>query len=69
MAGDDAVFIDTNVLVYAKLAKAPLHALAAEQLRRLDKQGIELSRKHRGRILLRRSQTGLWTVLTPIPRQ
>ena len=42
MAGDDAVFIDTNVLVYAKLAKAPLHAQAAEQLRDLDKQGVEL---------------------------
>jgi predicted nucleic acid-binding protein len=42
MAADDAVFIDTNVLVYAKVAKAPLHALAQERLRHLDEQGVEL---------------------------
>jgi len=35
----------------------------------LDRQGIELSQRHRGRVVLQRSHTGLWTVLTPIPRE
>jgi hypothetical protein len=35
----------------------------------LDRQGIELSQKHRGRVVLQRSHTGLWTVRTPIPRE
>ena len=34
----------------------------------IDRQGIELSQRHRGRILLSRSSTGHWTVLTPVPR-
>jgi len=35
----------------------------------LDRQGIELSQRHRGRVVLQRSHTGLWTVLTPIPQE
>jgi predicted nucleic acid-binding protein len=40
---DERVFIDTNVLIYAKLAAAPLHALALERLRALqDRADVEL---------------------------
>lgn len=35
---------------------------------RIDKQGIELSQKHRGKIQLNRGATGKWEVMTPIPR-
>ena len=38
----DAVFIDTNVLVYANLALSPFHQQAQQQLRRLDEQDCSL---------------------------
>jgi predicted nucleic acid-binding protein len=37
-----AVWIDTNVLVYANLALSPFHQAALEQLETLDQQGSEL---------------------------
>jgi predicted nucleic acid-binding protein len=40
--GGDPVFIDTNVLIYANLARSPLHRVAQERLRALDEQGIDL---------------------------
>jgi predicted nucleic acid-binding protein len=41
--GDERVFVDTNVLVYAKLGAAPLHSLALEQLLTLQSAtGLEL---------------------------
>ena len=42
MATDDAVFIDTHVLVYAKLALSPFHAAAETWLQRLEAQEVEL---------------------------
>ncbi len=42
MATDDAVFIDTNILVYANLSKSPWHALAKGRLQLLDERGVEL---------------------------
>jgi len=36
------VFVDTNVLVYASLARAPLNAAAKEALRRLGEQATPL---------------------------
>jgi predicted nucleic acid-binding protein len=40
--GGDPVFIDTNVLIYANLARSPLHRVAQERLRALDERGIDL---------------------------
>jgi predicted nucleic acid-binding protein len=40
--GGDSVFIDTNVLIYANLARFPLHRVAQERLCALDEQGIDL---------------------------
>jgi predicted nucleic acid-binding protein len=40
--GGDPVFIDTNVLIYANLARSPLHRVARERLCALDQQGIDL---------------------------
>jgi len=42
MTEGDPVFVDTNVLVYASVAEAPLHELAVEKLRRLHEEGSEL---------------------------
>lgn len=39
---DNAVFIDTNILVYANLALSPFHIQATERLRSLAEQGIDL---------------------------
>src|SRR5262245_34284995 len=38
----DRVFVDTNVLVYANVASAPLHAVAWQALQDLDAAGAEL---------------------------
>lgn len=37
-----ACFIDTNVLVYAKLAQSPFHTQATSSLKTLDEGGAEL---------------------------
>lgn len=37
-----SVFIDTNVLVYAKLGQSPFYQKAVDQLRTLDEQGVVL---------------------------
>ncbi len=42
MATNDAVFIDTNILVYANLSKSPWHTLAKDRLQLLDERGVEL---------------------------
>lgn len=36
------IFIDTNVLVYANLAKSPFHGQAVARLRELENHGLEL---------------------------
>jgi predicted nucleic acid-binding protein len=42
-SGDgEPVFIDTNVLIYANLARSPFHRAAQERLIALDEQGIDL---------------------------
>jgi hypothetical protein len=38
----DPVFVDTNVLVYATLLTAPLHAVAYQALETLRSGGVEL---------------------------
>jgi predicted nucleic acid-binding protein len=40
--GGEPVFVDTNVLIYANLARSPLHRAAQERLTALDEQGIDL---------------------------
>lgn len=40
--GDDPVFIDTNVLVYANVASAPLHQVAQETIEAFFEAGVEL---------------------------
>ncbi|HXH13462.1 MAG TPA: type II toxin-antitoxin system VapC family toxin [Alphaproteobacteria bacterium] len=40
--GGEPVFVDTNVLIYANLARSPLHRVAQERLTALDEQGIDL---------------------------
>jgi predicted nucleic acid-binding protein len=42
MTEGNAVFIDTNILVYANLALSPFHAQAVERLQTLDNRGIDL---------------------------
>ena len=36
------VFVDTNILIYARLASSPLHAVAVDTLDRLTAAGVEL---------------------------
>jgi predicted nucleic acid-binding protein len=40
--GDKAIFVDTNILIYANIASAPYHQLAVETLQSLDDADIEL---------------------------
>lgn len=40
--GGDPVFIDTNVLVYANVASAPLHQVAQEKTKAFFEAGVEL---------------------------
>jgi predicted nucleic acid-binding protein len=40
--GGEPVFVDTNVLIYANLARSPLHRVAQGRLTALDEQGIDL---------------------------
>jgi len=40
--GDKAIFIDTNILIYANVASAPYHQLAIETLQNLDNSQVEL---------------------------
>lgn len=40
--GISAAFVDTNILVYAKLAQAPLHAVAVQRLTALVETGAVL---------------------------
>lgn len=42
MANVDAVFIDTNILVYANLAHSLFHHQAKRQMQLLDELGCEL---------------------------
>ncbi len=39
---DTAVFIDTNILVYANLTLSPFHTQATERLQAMEEQGTEL---------------------------
>jgi len=41
-AAPDPVFVDTNVLVFANVATAPLYALAGATLRSLEAAGVDL---------------------------
>lgn len=38
----EAIFIDTNVLIYANIAQAPLHTPALQAIQNYEAQGIEL---------------------------
>ena len=38
--GGKAVFIDTNVLIYAKLALSPFHLTAVNRLKELESQRV-----------------------------
>jgi predicted nucleic acid-binding protein len=42
MTDSSPVFVDTNVLVYAKLGHSPLHAVATAALRQLEQAGSAL---------------------------
>ena len=46
MTAGDPVFIDSNVLIYASVAEAPLHGIASATLRRLRQEGSELWISH-----------------------
>ncbi|MEW6492604.1 MAG: PIN domain-containing protein [Cyanobacteriota bacterium] len=41
-SGDDSVFLDTNVLIYANVATAPLHQTAVEAIQQLYEANIDL---------------------------
>ena len=41
-AEDSAVFLDTNVLVHASVAEAPLHDLARERIDGYEDEGRQL---------------------------
>jgi predicted nucleic acid-binding protein len=41
----DPIFVDTNVLVYANVKEAPLHALALSALGELERLGVEAGEK------------------------
>jgi predicted nucleic acid-binding protein len=40
--GGEPVFLDTNVLIYANLARSPFHLVAQARLTALDEPGIDL---------------------------
>ena len=40
--GDKRVFLDTNVLVYANVAEAPLHLVALQVIQLREQAGVEL---------------------------
>ncbi len=42
MTDSSPVFVDTNVLIYARLAKSPLHAAAVHAVHRLQEEGCVL---------------------------
>lgn len=42
MPDDAAVFVDTNVLVYASVPSSPWHTVAIEALKRFDSTGAEV---------------------------
>ena len=69
MATDDAVFIDTNVLVYAKLALSPFHVAAETWLKRLEAQEVELriGRQTLGEYLSAMTRPHTLTEQIPVP--
>jgi predicted nucleic acid-binding protein len=62
------VFIDTNVLVYAHLARSPLFAAASQQLRRLEDEGADLwiSRQTLREYLSAMTRSGALSTTIPI---
>lgn len=64
-----AVFVDTNILVYANLAHSPFHQLAVSNLTTLDEQGTDLwvSRQILREYLAAMSRMHTLTVALPIP--
>lgn len=42
MMGDNTVFIDTNVLVYASIPESPLHSVALNAIQTLEQADREL---------------------------
>jgi predicted nucleic acid-binding protein len=40
--GDDTVFLDTNILVYASVVEAPFHEVALNAIEVFEQRGIEL---------------------------
>lgn len=63
-----AVWIDTNVLIYANLALSPFHQAAVTQLETLDQQGCELwlSRQTLREYLAVLTKPNVLTALLPI---
>ncbi len=64
--GDDALFVDTNVLVHANVAEAPLHGVALNAITQAQSNGRDLwirDSSRRGR----RSYTGPPVVGGPPP--
>lgn len=65
----NSVFIDTNVLVYAKLGQSPFYQTAVDQLRTLDEQGAVLwvSRQILREYLAAMTKPGVLTSGIPLP--
>ena len=43
MIGDDeALFVDTNILVYASISSAPLHQIARQRIAAYQHAGVQL---------------------------
>lgn len=69
MSNTDRVFLDTNVLLYAHLARAPLHAVAVRRMEELESAGAELwiGRQSLREFLMATTTPGVLTGAVPVP--
>ncbi|MGH2587138.1 MAG: type II toxin-antitoxin system VapC family toxin [Dehalococcoidia bacterium] len=68
--GDEPIFLDTNVLIYASEERAPLHQVARQAIRSIDQTGVMLwlSRQILREYLAVLTRPQLWGNPQPIGR-
>ena len=66
--GDNKIFVDTNLLIYANLAQSPFYAQSTSKLKELEQQGADffISRQVLREYLSVMTRPGLLTDEIPI---